>query len=32
MDATEERRIAELPGIAELRALRLPRGRGVLHG
>jgi O-methyltransferase involved in polyketide biosynthesis len=32
MDAAEERRVARLPGIAELRALRLPRGRGVLHG
>jgi O-methyltransferase involved in polyketide biosynthesis len=33
MDAAEERRLAGLhPGIGELRALRLPRGRGVLHG
>jgi O-methyltransferase involved in polyketide biosynthesis len=32
MDPAEERRVARLPGIAELRALRLPRGRGVLHG
>jgi O-methyltransferase involved in polyketide biosynthesis len=33
IDAAEERRLAGLhPGIAELRALRLPRGRGVLYG
>jgi O-methyltransferase involved in polyketide biosynthesis len=32
MDPSEERRVAELPGIAELRALPLPRGRGPLHG
>jgi O-methyltransferase involved in polyketide biosynthesis len=32
IDAPEEQRIAALPGIAELRALRLPRGRGLLHG
>jgi O-methyltransferase involved in polyketide biosynthesis len=32
MDAAEQRRVAALPGIAELRALRLPRGRGALHG
>jgi O-methyltransferase involved in polyketide biosynthesis len=32
IDAAEERRLAGLhPNIAELRALRLPRGRGVLH-
>jgi O-methyltransferase involved in polyketide biosynthesis len=32
MDAAEERRVAALPGVADLRALRLPRGRGALHG
>ena len=32
MDGAEERALAALPGIAELRALRLPRGRGVEHG
>jgi O-methyltransferase involved in polyketide biosynthesis len=32
MGPAEERRIVDLPGIAELRALRLPRGRGLLHG
>jgi O-methyltransferase involved in polyketide biosynthesis len=32
VDAAEERRLAALPGVAELRALRLPRGRGPLHG
>jgi O-methyltransferase involved in polyketide biosynthesis len=33
IDAAEERRLAELhPNIAELHALRLPRGRGVLYG
>jgi O-methyltransferase involved in polyketide biosynthesis len=33
IDAAEERRLATLhPDIAELRALRLPRGRGALHG
>jgi O-methyltransferase involved in polyketide biosynthesis len=32
MDAAEERALRALPGIAELRALRLPRGRGVVHG
>jgi O-methyltransferase involved in polyketide biosynthesis len=32
MDAAEERALRELPGIAELRALRLPRGRGLVHG
>jgi O-methyltransferase involved in polyketide biosynthesis len=32
MGAAEERRVAALAGIAELRALRLPRGRGPLHG
>jgi O-methyltransferase involved in polyketide biosynthesis len=31
-DAAEERALRELPGIAELRTLRQPRGRGVLHG
>ena len=31
--AEEERRLASLhPNITELRALRLPRGRGALHG
>jgi O-methyltransferase involved in polyketide biosynthesis len=32
MDADEERALRELPGIAELRALRLPPGRGVIFG
>ena len=32
LDAREERRLAALPGVAELRALRPPRGRGALHG
>jgi O-methyltransferase involved in polyketide biosynthesis len=33
IDAAEERRLGELHGnVAELRALRLPRGRGALHG
>jgi hypothetical protein len=32
VDAAEERTLAALPGIAELRALRLPRGRGLIHG
>ena len=32
MDAAEERALRELPGLAELRALRLPRGRGLVHG
>jgi O-methyltransferase involved in polyketide biosynthesis len=32
MDPAEARRIAKLPGIAELRVLRPPRGRGLLHG
>jgi O-methyltransferase involved in polyketide biosynthesis len=33
IDAAEERRLAGLdPDIVELRALRLPRGRGVIHG
>ena len=31
-DRDEERRLRALPNIAELRALRLPPGRGVLHG
>ena len=33
IDAEVERRLAAAhPAIAELRALRLPRGRGLLHG
>jgi O-methyltransferase involved in polyketide biosynthesis len=33
IDAVQERRLAELHrNVAELRALRLPRGRGALHG
>jgi O-methyltransferase involved in polyketide biosynthesis len=33
VDAGEERRLATLhPGVAELRALHLPRGRGALYG
>ena len=32
LDADEERALAALPGVAELRALRLPRGRGVVYG
>jgi O-methyltransferase involved in polyketide biosynthesis len=32
MDPAEERAVAALPGVAELRALRLPHGRGVVHG
>ena len=33
VDAEEERRVAALhPNLVELRALRLPRGRGVIHG
>jgi hypothetical protein len=33
VNADEERRLASLhPNITELRALRLPRGRGTLHG
>jgi O-methyltransferase involved in polyketide biosynthesis len=32
LDAREERRLAALPGVGELRALRPPRGRGALHG
>jgi O-methyltransferase involved in polyketide biosynthesis len=32
IDADEERRLASLPNMAELRLLRLPRGRGALHG
>jgi hypothetical protein len=30
-DGGEERRLRQLPSIIELRALRLPRGRGVAH-
>ena len=32
VDRAERRRLAHLPGIEELRLLRLPRGRGVLFG
>jgi O-methyltransferase involved in polyketide biosynthesis len=32
MDPAEERAVAALPGVAELRALRLPDGRGLVHG
>ena len=32
LDRAERRRLARLPGIEELRLLRLPRGRGVLFG
>jgi O-methyltransferase involved in polyketide biosynthesis len=32
MDAGEERAVRELPGISELRALRLPPGRGLIYG
>jgi CBS domain-containing protein len=28
----EERRLRALPHVADLQALRLPRGRGVVHG
>jgi len=31
-DGEEEKRLRALPNVAELRALRLPRGRGVVHG
>jgi hypothetical protein len=30
-DRSEERRLRQLPSVIELRALRLPRGRGVAH-
>ncbi len=32
LDADEERALAAIPGVAELRALHPPRGRGPLHG
>jgi hypothetical protein len=32
LDRDEERRLRALPGVAELRPLRLPRGRGAVHG
>ena len=32
LDRDEERRLRALPHVADLRALRLPRGRGLLHG
>jgi O-methyltransferase involved in polyketide biosynthesis len=32
IDGGEERRLAALPNVAELRPLRLPRGRGAVHG
>jgi O-methyltransferase involved in polyketide biosynthesis len=32
MDKAERRRLAEIPAIAELRRLRMPRGRGALFG
>ena len=32
VDAGEERRLRALPHVAALHALRLPRGRGVVHG
>jgi len=31
-DRREERRLREVPNVAELRTLRLPRGRGAVHG
>jgi O-methyltransferase involved in polyketide biosynthesis len=31
-DAAERRRLARLPGVGELRELRLPRGRGPFYG
>jgi O-methyltransferase involved in polyketide biosynthesis len=31
VDAAEERRLRTLPHVAAVRALRLPRGRGVVH-
>ena len=31
-DGDEEKRLRALPNVAELRTLRLPRGRGVVHG
>jgi O-methyltransferase involved in polyketide biosynthesis len=32
LDRTEERRLQALPHVASLQRLRLPRGRGALHG
>ena len=32
LDADEERRLATLPGVASLAALRVPRGRGPVLG
>jgi O-methyltransferase involved in polyketide biosynthesis len=32
LDRDEERRLGELPDVAEVRTLRLPRGRGLVHG
>jgi O-methyltransferase involved in polyketide biosynthesis len=32
LDRREEHRLRDLPRVRDLRALRLPRGRGVLHG
>jgi O-methyltransferase involved in polyketide biosynthesis len=32
LDRDEERRMRELPGVATLERLRLPRGRGLVHG
>jgi hypothetical protein len=32
LDRAEERRLGTLPHVRELRSLRLPRGRGLVHG
>ena len=32
LDREEERRLRDLPNVSELRSLRLPRGRGAVHG
>jgi hypothetical protein len=32
IDRAERRRIAALPGVADLRTVPLPRGRGAVHG
>jgi hypothetical protein len=32
LDGEEEWRLRRLPHVAELRTLRLPRGRGLVHG
>jgi O-methyltransferase involved in polyketide biosynthesis len=32
VDAEEERALASIPGVASLRSLTLPRGRGLVHG